>query len=115
MTDLSGMHNYTYDDVYQLIQATHPNQATPPSIPMEQFTYDAVGNRISAEGVIVATPVATSYTHYFGSRLTKVEYPSTVARCRYDPLGGRIENFDTPLSGKSPFTSANCLRNRKES
>jgi hypothetical protein len=36
MTDLVGTHNYTYDDISELTQATHPSP-----MPQEQFTYDA--------------------------------------------------------------------------
>ena len=39
MTEIAGTHNYAYDVIYQLTQATHPK---PPS---EQFNYDPVGNR----------------------------------------------------------------------
>ena len=85
MTDLSGVHNYTYDGIYQLTQATHPN------MPTEQFGYDSVGNRISAEGETVGTLVATSYTYDLENRLSKVEYPGLVAQYKYDPFGRRIE------------------------
>jgi RHS repeat-associated protein len=85
MTDLSGMHNYTYDSIYQLTQATHPN------MPTEQFGYDSVGNRISAEGETVGTLVATNYTYDLENRLNKVEYPGMVAQYKYDPFGRRIE------------------------
>jgi len=42
MTTLEGTHNYGYDDIYQLVSATHPSQ------PAETFTYDPVGNRLSS-------------------------------------------------------------------
>jgi len=84
-TDLSGVYNYTYDSIYQLTQATHPN------MPTEQFGYDSVGNRISAEGETVGTPVATNYTYDWENRLTKVQYPGMVAQYKYDPFGRRIE------------------------
>jgi RHS repeat-associated protein len=85
MTDLSGVHNYTYGNIYQLIQATHPN------MPTEQFGYDSVGNRISAEGEVVGTPVATNYSYDMENQLTKAEYPGMVAQYKYDPFGRRIE------------------------
>jgi YD repeat-containing protein len=44
MTDLAGAHNYTYDNIYQLTQATHPSMSN------EQFSYDGVGNRQTSEG-----------------------------------------------------------------
>jgi RHS repeat-associated protein len=85
MTDLSGVHNYTYDSIYQLTQATHPN------MPTEQFGYDFVGNRVSAEGEAVGTPVATNYTYDLENRLIKVEYPGMVAQYKHNPFGRRIE------------------------
>ena len=85
MTDLSGVHNYTYDNIYQLTQANHPN------MPTEQFSYDYVGNRLSAAGETVGTPVATNYTYDSENRLTKVVYPGMVAQYKYDPFGRRIE------------------------
>ena len=81
------MHNYTYDNIYQLTQATHPD----PNMPMEQFSYDSVGNRLSAEAETVGTPVATNYAYDWENRLTKVGYPSMVAQYKYDPFGRRIE------------------------
>jgi RHS repeat-associated protein len=85
MTDLAGEHNYTYDNIYQLTQATHPN------MPTEQFGYDVVGNRISAEGETVGAHVPTIYTYDWENRLIKVEYPGMVAQYKYDPFGRRIE------------------------
>jgi RHS repeat-associated protein len=42
MTDEYGVHNYVYDALYRLTQATHPQ----PTNPLEQFNYDPVGNRL---------------------------------------------------------------------
>jgi RHS repeat-associated protein len=42
MTDLDGTHDYLYDQLNQLIQATHPQ----PANPMESFDYDPVGNSL---------------------------------------------------------------------
>jgi len=44
MTDNHGTHTYTYDDVYQLTNATHPQAYNP----NESFTYDPVGNRLTS-------------------------------------------------------------------
>ena len=41
MTDNDGTHNYAYDRLYQITEATHPRV----SDPLEQFAYDSVGNR----------------------------------------------------------------------
>jgi uncharacterized protein RhaS with RHS repeats len=43
MKDNDGVHDYIYDSLYQIIQATHPTVSNP----TENFQYDAVGNRIS--------------------------------------------------------------------
>jgi uncharacterized protein RhaS with RHS repeats len=43
MTDVDGVHNYMYDTLYQIIQATHPSIPNP----LEQFTYDTAGNRLT--------------------------------------------------------------------
>ena len=44
MTDNDGLHEYSYDDVYQLEGATHPQAYNPD----ESFTYDNVGNRLTS-------------------------------------------------------------------
>jgi len=43
MTDNDGTHDYAYDALYQITQATHPSVQNP----LEQFSYDAAGNRLS--------------------------------------------------------------------
>ena len=45
MTDAAGNHDYRYDDIGQVISATHPNPATNPN---ETYVYDAMGNRTSS-------------------------------------------------------------------
>lgn len=40
MTDNDGVHNYTYDPLYQILEATHPTVKNP----LEQFDYDGAGN-----------------------------------------------------------------------
>ena len=84
MTDLAGLHVYAYDDTYQLTNATHPN------MPLEQFTYDAVGNRQNSEGQ--APRLRNTESPYdFENRLIEVEYFGTLAQYKYDPFGRRIE------------------------
>lgn len=39
-----GTHNYLYDQLYRLIDATHPQ----PQNPAESFDYDPVGNRLTS-------------------------------------------------------------------
>jgi RHS repeat-associated protein len=85
MTDLSGVHNYVYDDIYQLTRATHPG------IPMEQFAYDAVGNRMSSEEQPPALGRSTDFTYDFENRLIEVNYLGMVAQYKYDPFGRRIQ------------------------
>jgi hypothetical protein len=43
MRDHHGLHEYGYDPLYQIIQATHPTVQNP----LGQFTYDAAGNRLT--------------------------------------------------------------------
>jgi RHS repeat-associated protein len=110
MTDNSGIHNYTYDSIYRIIQATHP------TIPTEQFSYDPLGNRLGTtvdagnrllednnftysydnNGNLVqktnkTTGEITTYTYDTENRLTQVSYPGMVATYKYDPFGRRIE------------------------
>jgi len=86
MTGLAGLHVYTYDDVYQLINAAYPN------MPIEQFTYDPdpVGNRQTSEGQAPSLR-NTEYTYDFENRLIQLSYPGMLAQYKYDPFGRRIE------------------------
>ena len=84
MTDLAGLHSYTYDNIYQLTQASHPN------MPIEQFTYDPAGNRQTSEGQAPSLR-STEYTYDFENRLIEVDYFGTLAQYKYDPFGRRIE------------------------
>jgi len=70
---------------YQLTQATHPN------MPIEQFSYDAVGNRQTSEGQAPSLGRSTDYVYDFENRLTEVDYFGTLAQYKYDPFGRRIE------------------------
>jgi RHS repeat-associated protein len=85
MTDLAGQHAYAYDNTYQLTQATHPN------MPLEQFTYDEVGNRLSSEGQAPGSGMNTEYVYDFENRLIEVNYTGMLAQYKYDPFGRRIE------------------------
>jgi len=53
--DAEGTHDYTYDDVYRLTGADHPSGGSQPD---EFYTYDAVGNRLSAH-------LSTSYNYSY--------------------------------------------------
>ena len=85
ITDLLGLHNYGYDNIYQLLQAIHP------TIPTEQFSYDPAGNRTTADGVTIGNPVSKTYTYDWENRLTEIDYFGMVAQYKYDPFGRRIE------------------------
>ena len=119
MTDMAGTHNYAYDVIYRLLQATHP---VPPT---EQFTYDQAGNRLTdtsgnsyfynnanrllnyngvtftydANGNIISRGDScgtTTYTWDSENRLTgvngfKPDCSTLVASYKYDPFGRRIE------------------------
>jgi RHS repeat-associated protein len=116
MTDLDGLHDYTYDTLYQIIQATHPTVTNP----TESFQYDAAGNRLVDEArayqynelnqlteddehlyeydldgnmvlkVEKATGDSTKFFWDIENRLVKVEKPGTVAEYVYGPLGRRL-------------------------
>lgn len=59
MTDDQGVHNYSYDAVYQLTAATHPDPTVNPN---ETYTYDPVGNRLTSH-------LSTGYTYDNNNRL----------------------------------------------
>ena len=52
MTDPDGLHNYTYDDIYQLTDANYPVR------PDQHYDYDDAGNRAT----VIDGANATSYT-----------------------------------------------------
>lgn len=79
MTEQDGDHNYTYDALYQLIRATHPQ----PANPTETFTYDPVGNRITSH-------LSSSYIYDAGNRLLEDDSFSY----SYDDNGNLIQRQD---------------------
>ncbi|MBI3377424.1 MAG: RHS repeat protein [Nitrospirae bacterium] len=111
MTESAGTHNYAYDVIYQLTQATHPK---PPS---EQFTYDPVGNRANttvdtanrlledaaylytydANGNLIrkvrkTNGETTTFSYDFENRLIQLLTPnSQLITYTYDPFGRRLE------------------------
>jgi len=117
MTDLDGLHDYTYDDLYRLTNATHPQ----PVNPTESYTHDAVGNRLTSasyptwsydnnnrltsyngtsytydnNGNMITKTVGTEITTYhydIENRLVRIDYPdATYSTYKYDPLGRRTE------------------------
>jgi RHS repeat-associated protein len=113
MRDVDGLHEYYYDSLYQIVQAYHPTVTNP----LEEFEYDAVGNRVGpaivhnelnqlledenatyqydADGnmtvrVEKASGDSTKYTWDIENRLVKVERPGTVVEYVYGPLGRRL-------------------------
>ena len=110
MTDTTGTNNYTYDEIYRLVQSTHP------TLPTEQYSYDPVGNRAGTtvdvgnrlledatytyqydnNGNITqktnrTTGEITTLTYDTQNRLVQATKPGTTASYKYDPLGRRIE------------------------
>ena len=61
-----------------------------PNMPLEQFTYDPAGNRLTSEEQAPSLG-STEYTYDFENRLIEVEYFGTLAQYKYDPFGRRIE------------------------
>lgn len=117
MTTPAGTHNYTYDDIYQLSQATHPASAT------ENFTYDPVHNRLTSadddnwtydnnnrlisygdfsyaydsSGNMTTktdseTSEVTTYQYDYENRLKRIDFADgSYSEYRYDPFGNRIK------------------------
>lgn len=120
-TNLSGTTNYTYYDNGTLKSATPPAGST---IPNESYTYDAAGNRTSANGqastfsggrlqtdgqfnytydangqLASRTPVAggagTTYSWDAAGQLKSITFPNgTSSSYRYDAFGRRIASVD---------------------
>jgi len=117
MTISAGTHNYSYDNIYQLLQATHPSSST------EAYTYDPVHNRLTstdhndwtydsnnrlisyngfsytydANGNMISKTdtdlsQVTSYQYDYENKLKRIDYPDgTYSEYRYDPFGNRIK------------------------
>jgi RHS repeat-associated protein len=112
MSEVSGAHNYNYDDVYRLLGAAHPSASA------ESYTYDRVGNRLSSaaeplwnydqnnrllsyDGVTynhdnngnrisrTAASSLTSYNYDFENRLETAN-PGVLVSYGYDPFGKRL-------------------------
>jgi YD repeat-containing protein len=85
--------NYSYDNIYQLTQATQSGSAT------ETYTYDSVGNRVSSLGAspynynvsneLTSTPTAAYTYDSNGNNLTKADI------C---PPAPRTASYDTKFS-----------------
>ena len=110
----AGAYAYTYDDIYRLTGATRP------SLPVESFSYDKVGNRLTSVDALNWTynqnnaligydgvnymydqngnttsknesGQITSYLYTANDRLAQVNLPNGhIATYLYDPFGRRI-------------------------
>ena len=117
-TTRDGLHDYTYDVLNRLTQATNPL----PTNPLESFNYDPVGNRINSNqngsstfnqvnqlledasftyqydnnGNMVqktanAGGAISTYEYDAENKLVRVVSPTSTAHYRYDGLGRRVE------------------------
>ena len=115
MTTSSGASNYSYDSIYQLLQATYSSASS------ETYTYDAVHNRITSEehgnwsydnnnrltgfngttfthdangNMLSKTDKSGTavYFYNFDNRLKRIDHPDgTYSEYGYDPFGNRIK------------------------
>jgi len=60
-------------------------------MPTETFTYDPVGNRLTAEAQTPPEARDTEYQYDFDNRLTRITYQGMESRYKYDPFGRRTE------------------------
>jgi RHS repeat-associated protein len=117
-TSRDGLHDYSYDVLNRLTQATNPL----PSNPLESFTYDPVGNRTNSNqnGLSIFNTAnqlledanftyqydnngnqitktakvggaVTQYEYDAENKLVRVVSPGNTANYRYDGLGRRVE------------------------
>ncbi|MFQ5857788.1 MAG: RHS repeat domain-containing protein [Anaerolineae bacterium] len=136
LTDLDGAHNFVYDTLSRLNQATHPQ----PANPAETFTYDPVGNRTSsqlatgqihdaanrltedsnftytydANGNLTTktdkvTGGITAYTYDAEDLLIRVDKPGLVAKYRYDVLSRRIEKVVNGVATRYIYDNEDIL------
>jgi len=111
MTTLSGAHNYTYDDLYRLEIADHPDSSD------ESYSYDEVGNRLDNYTTNAANQLTddgtytyeydnngnmtkrtkkldssvTTYTYNSENQLTQITSGSNTYKYAYDGLERRIQ------------------------
>ena len=85
VTDSYGQRAFSYDDTYQLTQATNPT---------ENFAYDPVGKRLS-DGTEEVPTLGLTYIYDYENNLIQVKNGETVvADYKYDPFGRRIKKTD---------------------
>jgi RHS repeat-associated protein len=129
LTDLAGLHNYSYDPTYQLTQATHPSPD-----PTEQFSYDFAGNRtgttVTANNSLLedsvfiysydsngnltsktekATGTVTTYGYDYENKLASVTSPGLSAQYQYDPFGRRIQKTVNGVTTKYAYDGSDIV------
>ena len=122
--------NYSYDAIYELLQATQGGSTT------ESYSYDAVGNRLSSLGInqysynasneltstsngsytydangnTLTEPSGKSYTWDFENRLTQAVVPGTeTVAFRYDPFGRRVYKSSPNFTGIFAYDGVNLI------
>jgi RHS repeat-associated protein len=126
--------NYTYDAIYELLQATQGGSTT------ESYSYDPVGNRLSSLGVssytnnssneLTSTSSASytydyngnttsktdstgtsSYSWDYENRLTSVTLPNSggTVTFKYDPFGRRIEKISPTATSIFVYNDDNLI------
>jgi YD repeat-containing protein/YVTN family beta-propeller protein len=136
LTDLDGTHDYAYDALNRLTQATHPQ----PANPAESFAYDPVGNRTGSHlassqihdaanrlledsnftytydesGNLTSktnrtSAEVTTYTYDAENQLVRVDRPGTIAEYRYDALGRRIAKVVNGVSTRFVYDNEDMV------
>ena len=92
ITSLLGSTTYTYDGASQLTSATPPAGS---GLPLEQYTYDPVGNRISS-----ATSPLGSFSYNSGDRLLG----DATTAYTYDQEGNLLTRTDKASGARTTYT-----------
>lgn len=86
--------NYAYDPLYQLLQVTQGNVTT------DSYSYDAVGNRLSSQGV-------STYEYNSSNQLTSTS--ATATTYTYDANGNTLSKSDSTGTTQYTWDSENRL------
>jgi RHS repeat-associated protein len=98
VTELSGRHvDYGYDKLYRLTSEAISSDPTVSDNGTIQYTYDAVGNRLTRNSTTTAVPSA-SYTYDANDRLTTVSGGSGPTSMAYDANGNTTTAGGTTYS-----------------
>jgi RHS repeat-associated protein len=105
MTDLTGTHNYSYDDLHRLVSANHP-PLSGSAHQNELFTYDATGNRLAdAQAATYSYDAAdrllgnSSYTYVSdasGSIITQTKVGTGLAKEYTYDSSGKLVGIKSP-------------------